>query len=52
MLTEEWQTRDFEPGPDLFAEWAISGGIDGKTRRQKSASNPAPDGKFITEKRS
>ncbi|MDT2022644.1 VOC family protein [Methylocella sp. CPCC 101449] len=52
VLTEEWKTRDFVPGPDLFAEWAISGGIDGKTRRQKSAGAPAPDGKFITEKRS
>jgi catechol-2,3-dioxygenase len=53
VVTEAWTPRDFEPGPDVFAEWAIAGGIDGKTRRQKStAPAPAADGKFITEKRS
>jgi catechol-2,3-dioxygenase len=52
VVTEDWKPRDFEPGPDVFAEWAIAGGIDGKTRRQKStAPAPAADGKFITEKR-
>ena len=27
-LTEDWTPRDFEPGPTVFAEWAIEGGID------------------------
>jgi len=49
-LTEAWRPRDFEPGPTVFAEWAIAGGIDGISRRQKSAA-PAADAKFLTEKR-
>ena len=36
VLTENWKPRDFEPSPTMFAEWAIAGGIDGNTRRQKS----------------
>jgi catechol-2,3-dioxygenase len=48
-LTADWQPREFEPGPTVFAEWAIDGGIDGNTRRQKSAQ--APTGKFITDKK-
>ncbi len=36
VLTENWKPRDFEPGPTVFAEWAIAGGIDGNTRRQKT----------------
>ena len=51
VLTENWKPRDFEPGPTMFAEWAVAGGLDGNTRRQKSGA-PAPDGKFITDKRS
>lgn len=47
-LTEEWQSRDFEPGPTVFAEWAVAGGIDGNTRRPKGASAPA--NKFMTDK--
>lgn len=47
-LTEAWQARDFEPGPTVFAEWAIDGGIDGRTRRQKGRE---ADGKFLTDKR-
>lgn len=47
-LTGEWQCRDFEPGPTVFAEWAISGGLDGNTRRPKGASAPA--NKFMTDK--
>jgi catechol 2,3-dioxygenase-like lactoylglutathione lyase family enzyme len=50
VLTEKWQPRDFEPSPTMFAEWAIAGGIDGNTRRQKSVAAPEP-GKFMTEKR-
>jgi catechol 2,3-dioxygenase-like lactoylglutathione lyase family enzyme len=49
QLTPEWQPRDFEPGPTVFAEWAIDGGIDGNTRRQKNAK--APEGKFMTERK-
>ena len=47
-LTAEWQPREFTPGPTVFAEWAIKGGIDGHTRRQKDAQ--APSGRFITDK--
>jgi catechol 2,3-dioxygenase-like lactoylglutathione lyase family enzyme len=32
--TEEWKPSTFERKPELFAEWAIAGGIDGNTRRQ------------------
>lgn len=47
-LTADWQPREFQPGPTIFAEWAIAGGIDGNTRRQKDAN--APSGKFLTDK--
>ena len=47
-LTPAWQERSFEPGPTMFAEWAIDGGIDGNTRRQP---NVAASGKFLTEKK-
>ena len=47
-LTETWQPREFTPGPTVFAEWAIKGGIDGQTRRQKNAE--APSGRFMTDK--
>ena len=49
QLTEAWKARDFEPGPTVFAEWAIDGGIDGRTRRQKGRE---ASGKFLTEKHS
>jgi catechol 2,3-dioxygenase-like lactoylglutathione lyase family enzyme len=49
QLTADWQPREFEPGPTVFAEWAIAGGIDGNTRRQKSAE--APNKQFITDKK-
>lgn len=48
QLTGEWQPREFEPGPTVFAEWAIAGGIDGNTRRQQHVE--APQGKFLTDK--
>jgi catechol 2,3-dioxygenase-like lactoylglutathione lyase family enzyme len=35
VLTENWRPRDFQPSPAMFAEWAVEGGIDGNTRRQK-----------------
>ena len=47
-LTEHWKERSFEPGPTVFAEWAIDGGIDGHTRRQP---NVQASGKFLTEKK-
>ena len=47
-LTADWQPRDFSPGPTVFAEWAIKGGIDGHTRRQVDAA--APSGRFMTDK--
>jgi len=49
QLTEAWKARAFEPGPTMFAEWAIDGGIDGHSRRQKGV---VAEGKFLTEKRS
>lgn len=48
QLTSDWEPRNFEPGPTVFAEWAIDGGLDGNTRRQKDASGPK--GQFLTEK--
>jgi catechol-2,3-dioxygenase len=48
QLTAEWQPREFTPGPTMFAEWAIDGGIDGHTRRQPQVS---AGGQFLTEKR-
>jgi catechol-2,3-dioxygenase len=48
-LDHEWEAREFEPGPTMFAEWAIEGGLDGNTRRQISVKGP--EGKFLTEKK-
>jgi catechol 2,3-dioxygenase-like lactoylglutathione lyase family enzyme len=48
-LTADWQPREFQPGPTVFAEWAIDGGIDGHTRRQAAVE---AGGQFLTEKRS
>ncbi|MEY2683592.1 MAG: hypothetical protein RJA09_736 [Pseudomonadota bacterium] len=48
QLTAEWQPREFTPGPTVFAEWAVKGGIDGNTRRQVNAE--APSGRFMTDK--
>ena len=48
QLTADWQPREFTPGPTVFAEWAIKGGIDGHTRRQVNAE--APSGRFMTDK--
>ena len=38
VLTEKWTPRDFTPSPEMFAEWAVVGGIDGNTRRQKQGA--------------
>ena len=35
--TEDWKPGTHERKPELFAEWAIVGGIDGKTRRQMAS---------------
>jgi catechol 2,3-dioxygenase-like lactoylglutathione lyase family enzyme len=35
FVTAKWQAREFQPSPETFAEWAVIGGIDGRTRRQK-----------------
>jgi catechol 2,3-dioxygenase-like lactoylglutathione lyase family enzyme len=48
QLTADWQPREFEPGPTVFAEWAVDGGLDGHTRRQKGVD---AGGKFLTEKK-
>lgn len=32
--TEAWEPAKYQRAPEVFAEWAIDGGIDGKTRRQ------------------
>ena len=37
FCTEQWQPQTFERKPELFAEWAVVGGIDGTTRRQATA---------------
>jgi catechol 2,3-dioxygenase-like lactoylglutathione lyase family enzyme len=34
FCTEAWQAQEWTRKPELFAEWAIAGGIDGTTRRQ------------------
>lgn len=39
FCTEAWQPGTFERKPELFAEWAIAGGIDGVTRRQVVATD-------------
>jgi len=38
QLTPAWKPRQIETKPENFAEWAIEGGIDGVSRRQKSGS--------------
>ena len=40
-VTAAWQPRELTPSPANFAEWAITGGIDGNTRRQ--AGGPAAE---------
>jgi catechol-2,3-dioxygenase len=34
-LDAAWVPREHESTPENFAEWAIAGGLDGRTRRQK-----------------
>ncbi len=47
-LTAKWQSRELQSGPEVFAEWAVDGGLDGHTRRQPLAK---AGGAFLTEKR-
>lgn len=49
QLDENWVAREFEPSPTRFAEWAVDGGLDGNTRRQKNVK--APEGKFLTDRK-
>ncbi len=42
--TEDWKPANFERKPELFAEWAIVGGIDGKTRRQIASTDQSGRG--------
>ena len=42
--TEAWQPGSFARKPELFAEWAIAGGIDGTTRRQTAARDDSGRG--------
>jgi catechol 2,3-dioxygenase-like lactoylglutathione lyase family enzyme len=42
--TEDWQPSTFERKPELFAEWAIIGGIDGQTRRQAAGQDKSGRG--------
>ena len=37
QLDARWEPREFQQAPEVFAEWAVVGGIDGKSRRAKSA---------------
>ncbi len=44
FCTEEWKPGTFERKPELFAEWAIAGGIDGATRRQRAMEDKSGRG--------
>jgi catechol 2,3-dioxygenase-like lactoylglutathione lyase family enzyme len=37
QLDAAWQPREFQQSSEAFAEWAVVGGIDGKSRRAKTA---------------
>ncbi len=36
-LDASWTPREFQPSPEMFAEWAVVGGIDGNSRRVKAS---------------
>ncbi len=44
FCTEDWKPGTFERKPELFAEWAIAGGIDGTTRRQRATPDTSGRG--------
>jgi catechol 2,3-dioxygenase-like lactoylglutathione lyase family enzyme len=37
QLDGAWEPREFQQSAEAFAEWAVVGGIDGKSRRAKTA---------------
>ncbi len=37
QLDGAWEPREFQQSSEAFAEWAVIGGIDGKSRRARSA---------------
>jgi len=37
QLDGNWEPQEFNQSPEAFAEWAVIGGIDGKSRRARSA---------------
>ena len=37
QLDGNWEPQDFQQSSEAFAEWAVIGGIDGKSRRARSA---------------
>jgi catechol-2,3-dioxygenase len=37
QLDASWQPREYQQAPEVFAEWAVIGGIDGTSRRARSA---------------
>jgi catechol 2,3-dioxygenase-like lactoylglutathione lyase family enzyme len=43
--TAAWKPGQFERSPELFAEWAIAGGIDGTSRRQVRGTDDSGRGK-------
>jgi catechol 2,3-dioxygenase-like lactoylglutathione lyase family enzyme len=44
FCTEDWKPSAFERKPEIFAEWAVDGGIDGNTRRQKITTDQSARG--------
>lgn len=42
--TENWKPHAYERKPEIFAEWAVDGGIDGATRRQKATMDKSARG--------
>ena len=42
QLTPNWKPRQVETKPENFAEWAIDGGLDGSSRRQKTGTATKP----------
>ncbi|MCL4798154.1 MAG: VOC family protein [Burkholderiales bacterium] len=37
QLDAAWEPREFQQAPEMFAEWAVIGGVDGKSRRARRA---------------
>lgn len=44
FCTEAWRPEAHERKPEMFAEWAIDGGIDAATRRQKKTQKQSDRG--------